>query len=81
MFSCPGRFTTLAFQRFGFSTSAPQQDDKDAVKPTDDGGNKTAGVDAGASNVADNVPGTENAQDTGSQDSVSQSNRRTRATK
>ncbi|KAK3123214.1 hypothetical protein QOZ80_8AG0626350 [Eleusine coracana subsp. coracana] len=32
-----GRCTTSALQRFGFSTSAPQQDDKETNKPTDDG--------------------------------------------
>jgi molecular chaperone GrpE len=81
MFNCPGRYTPSAFQRFGFSTSAPQQDDKEAAKPTNDGGNKTASADAAASNEADNMPGTEKAQDAGSQDSVSQSNNRRRATK
>jgi molecular chaperone GrpE (heat shock protein) len=81
MFNCPGRHTPSAFQRFGFSTSAPQQDDKEVAKPTYDGGNKTAAADAAASSEADNVPGTEKAQDAGSQDSVSQSNIRRRATK
>ncbi|GJN16499.1 hypothetical protein PR202_gb03498 [Eleusine coracana subsp. coracana] len=76
-----GRCTISALQRFGFSTSAPQQDDKETNnKPTDDGGNESTAADTGASNEAQNVPGTEKAQDTGSQDSVSQSNRR-RATK
>ncbi|XP_062192076.1 grpE protein homolog 2, mitochondrial-like isoform X4 [Phragmites australis] len=33
----PARYSTLTFQRFGFSTSASQQDDKEANKHTDDG--------------------------------------------
>ncbi|KAL6639940.1 hypothetical protein ACP70R_018106 [Stipagrostis hirtigluma subsp. patula] len=77
----PRQYSTSTFQRFGFSTSAPQQDDKEANKHTDDGGNKSADATIGASNEANNTPGTEKAQETGSQDSVSQSNRRRRATK
>jgi molecular chaperone GrpE len=72
-------YSTSAFQRFGFSTSAPQQDDKEANKHTEDGVNKCAGVSTEAS--ANNVPGTEKTQQAGSQDSVSQSSRRRRATK
>lgn len=33
----PMRYSTSTFQRFGFSSSAPQQDDKEANKHTDDG--------------------------------------------
>ncbi|TVU06542.1 hypothetical protein EJB05_49763 [Eragrostis curvula] len=73
MFNNLGRYSTSAFQRFGFSTSAPQQDDKET--------NKSAGVNTEASNEADNVAGAEKAHDAGSHDSVSQSNRRRRATK
>ncbi|XP_062196591.1 grpE protein homolog 2, mitochondrial-like isoform X1 [Phragmites australis] len=68
----PVRYSTWPFQRFGFSTSAPQQDD---------GGNKSAGANTEASNEANNVPGTEKAQEAGSQDSISQRNPRRRATK
>jgi len=75
------RYKTSAFQRFGFSTSAPQQDDKEANKHTDDGVNKSAGVSTEASGEANNVPGTDKTQEAGSQDSVSQPNRRRRATK
>ncbi|KAG2583163.1 grpE protein homolog 2, mitochondrial-like isoform X3 [Panicum virgatum] len=47
------RYKTSAFQRFGFSTSAPQQDDKEANKHTDDGVNKSAGVSTEASDSED----------------------------
>ncbi|CAL5011780.1 unnamed protein product [Urochloa decumbens] len=49
----PARYSTSAFQRFGFSTSAPQQDDKEANKQTDDGVNKSAGASAEASDSED----------------------------
>ncbi|CAO2210684.1 unnamed protein product [Urochloa humidicola] len=49
----PARYSTLAFQRFGFSTSVPQQDDKEANKHTDDGVNKSAGVSTEASDSED----------------------------
>ncbi|XP_062196592.1 grpE protein homolog 2, mitochondrial-like isoform X2 [Phragmites australis] len=55
----PVRYSTWPFQRFGFSTSAPQQDD---------GGNKSAGANTEASNEANNVPGTEKAQEADSED-------------
>ncbi|XP_062192073.1 grpE protein homolog 2, mitochondrial-like isoform X2 [Phragmites australis] len=77
----PARYSTLTFQRFGFSTSASQQDDKEANKHTDDGGNKSAGPNTEASTEANNTPETEKAHEAGSQDSVSQCNRRGRAAK
>lgn len=49
----PARYSTSAFQRFGFSTSAPQQDDKEANKHADDGVNKTAGASTEASDSED----------------------------
>ncbi|CAL4998127.1 unnamed protein product [Urochloa decumbens] len=49
----PARYSTSAFQRFGFSTSAPQQDDKEANKQTDDGVNKSTGASAEASDSED----------------------------
>ncbi|CAL5011778.1 unnamed protein product [Urochloa decumbens] len=64
----PARYSTSAFQRFGFSTSAPQQDDKEANKQTDDGVNKSAGASAEASGEANNVPGTEKTQEADSED-------------
>ena len=73
------RYTTSAFQRSGFSTSAPQQDDKEANKHADDGVSKSAGVSTEAS--GEDVPGINKTQEPGSQDSVSQPNRRRRATK
>ncbi|KAF8675582.1 hypothetical protein HU200_047651 [Digitaria exilis] len=76
----PARYSTSAFQRFGFSTSVPQQDDKEPNKHTDDGVNKSAGASAQPSSEANNTPRTEKTQEAGSHDSVSQSNRR-RATK
>jgi molecular chaperone GrpE len=74
-------YSTSAFQRFGFSTSAPQQDDKETNKHTDDGVNKSVGVSTEASSEANNVPGTEKAQEAGSLDSVSNSSRKRRTTK
>jgi molecular chaperone GrpE len=74
-------YSTSAFQRFGFSTSAPQQDDKETNKHTDDGVNKSVGVSTEASSEANNVPGTEKAQEAGSLNSVSWSNRKRRTTK
>ncbi|KAG2583165.1 grpE protein homolog 2, mitochondrial-like isoform X2 [Panicum virgatum] len=62
------RYKTSAFQRFGFSTSAPQQDDKEANKHTDDGVNKSAGVSTEASGEANNVPGTDKTQEADSED-------------
>ncbi|KAG2578156.1 grpE protein homolog 2, mitochondrial-like isoform X3 [Panicum virgatum] len=47
------RYTTSAFQRSGFSTSAPQQDDKEANKHADDGVSKSAGVSTEASDSED----------------------------
>lgn len=70
------RYSTTAFQRFGFSTSAPQQDDKETNKHTDDGVNRSVGASTGASSEANNVPGTEKAQEAGSLDSISKSNRK-----
>ncbi|XP_025822543.1 grpE protein homolog 2, mitochondrial-like [Panicum hallii] len=64
----PARYTTSAFQRFGFSTSAPQQDDKEANKHADDGVNKSAGVSTEASGEANNVPGTGKTQEADSED-------------
>ncbi|CAO2210683.1 unnamed protein product [Urochloa humidicola] len=64
----PARYSTLAFQRFGFSTSVPQQDDKEANKHTDDGVNKSAGVSTEASGQANNVPETEKTQEADSED-------------
>ncbi|RCV30705.1 hypothetical protein SETIT_6G116700v2 [Setaria italica] len=64
----PARYSTSAFQRFGFSTSAPQQDDKEANKHADDGVNKTAGASTEASGEANNVPGTEKNQQADSED-------------
>ncbi|KAG0523395.1 hypothetical protein BDA96_07G119700 [Sorghum bicolor] len=61
-------YSTSAFQRFGFSTSAPQQDDKETNKHTDDGVNKSVGVSTEASSEANNVPGTEKAQEADSED-------------
>ncbi|RLM60449.1 hypothetical protein C2845_PM14G09390 [Panicum miliaceum] len=63
----PARYTTSAFQRFGFSTSAPQQDDKEANKHADDGVNKSAGVSTEASGEANNVPGTDKTQEADSE--------------
>ncbi|KAL5667967.1 hypothetical protein ACJX0J_020188, partial [Zea mays] len=62
------RYSTTAFQRFGFSTSAPQQDDKETNKHTDDGVNRSVGASTGASSEANNVPGTEKAQEADSED-------------
>ncbi|CAO2206477.1 unnamed protein product [Urochloa humidicola] len=64
----PARYSTSAFQRFGFSTSVPQQDDKEANKHTDDGVNKSAGVSTEASGQANNVPETEKTQEADSED-------------
>ncbi|KAJ1268058.1 hypothetical protein BS78_07G106900 [Paspalum vaginatum] len=52
----PARHSTSAFQHFGFSTSAPQQDDKEANKHTDHGVNKSAGASIEASNEANKAP-------------------------
>ncbi|CAO2188928.1 unnamed protein product [Urochloa humidicola] len=49
----PARYSTSAFQRFGFSTSVPQQDDKEANKHADDGVNKSAGASTEASDSED----------------------------
>ncbi|CAO2175736.1 unnamed protein product [Urochloa humidicola] len=49
----PARYSTSAFQRFGFSTSVPQQDDKEANKPANDGVNKSAGASTEASDSED----------------------------
>uniref|UniRef100_A0A0E0EKI0 GrpE protein homolog n=1 Tax=Oryza meridionalis TaxID=40149 RepID=A0A0E0EKI0_9ORYZ len=75
----PRLYSTSTFQRFGFSSSAPQQDDKAANKQTEDGVNKS--TQSEASNETNSSPGTENASQAGSQDSVPQSNRRRRGTK
>ncbi|CAO2187835.1 unnamed protein product [Urochloa humidicola] len=48
----PARYSTSAFQRFGFSTSVPQQDDKEANKHAD-GVNKSAGASTEASDSED----------------------------
>ncbi|CAO2168778.1 unnamed protein product [Urochloa humidicola] len=64
----PARYSTSAFQRFGFSTSVPQQDDKEANKPANDGVNKSAGASTEASGEANNVPGTEKTQEADSED-------------
>ncbi|XP_062192075.1 grpE protein homolog 2, mitochondrial-like isoform X3 [Phragmites australis] len=64
----PARYSTLTFQRFGFSTSASQQDDKEANKHTDDGGNKSAGPNTEASTEANNTPETEKAHEADSED-------------
>lgn len=78
----PALYSTLAFQRFGFSTSAPKKDDNEANKHTDDGVNKSAGVSTEASSEDNTVSGTEKAHEAGSHDSVSQSKRKwRRATK
>ena len=69
-------YLTSAFQRFRFLTSAPHQDDKETNKHTDDGVNKSVGVSTEASSEANNVPGTEKAQEAGSLDSVSKSSRK-----
>ncbi|WVZ93669.1 hypothetical protein U9M48_039634 [Paspalum notatum var. saurae] len=53
----PARYSTSAFQHFGFSTSVPQQDDKEANKHTDDGVNESAGASIEASNEANKAPG------------------------
>jgi len=50
-------------------------------KHTDDGVNKSVGGSTKASSEANNVPGTEKAQEAGSHDSVSKSNRKRRITK
>ncbi|CAO2187834.1 unnamed protein product [Urochloa humidicola] len=63
----PARYSTSAFQRFGFSTSVPQQDDKEANKHAD-GVNKSAGASTEASGEANNVPGTEKTQEADSED-------------
>ncbi|KQJ96322.1 hypothetical protein BRADI_3g22430v3 [Brachypodium distachyon] len=70
-----------SIKRFGFSSSAPQQDDKEANKHTDDGGNKSPGLQSDASNEANRTEGAEKAPEVGSQDSMSQSNRRKRGAK
>ncbi|KAG2578153.1 grpE protein homolog 2, mitochondrial-like isoform X2 [Panicum virgatum] len=60
------RYTTSAFQRSGFSTSAPQQDDKEANKHADDGVSKSAGVSTEAS--GEDVPGINKTQEPDSED-------------
>nr|CAB3482721.1 unnamed protein product [Digitaria exilis] len=64
----PARYSTSAFQRFGFSTSVPQQDDKEPNKHTDDGVNKSAGASAQPSSEANNTPRTEKTQEADSED-------------
>ncbi|WVZ93670.1 hypothetical protein U9M48_039634 [Paspalum notatum var. saurae] len=77
----PARYSTSAFQHFGFSTSVPQQDDKEANKHTDDGVNESAGASIEASNEANKAPGPGKAHGAGSHDSESQSSWKRRATK
>ncbi|XP_040383007.1 grpE protein homolog 2, mitochondrial-like isoform X1 [Oryza brachyantha] len=77
----PRLYSTSIFQRFGFSSSAPQQDDKEGNKPTEDGVNKSTQSETEASNETNNSSGTKNASQAGSQDSTPQSNRRRRSTK
>ncbi|CAD6265660.1 unnamed protein product [Miscanthus lutarioriparius] len=57
-----------SIKRFRFLTSAPHQDDKETNKHTDDGVNKSVGVSTEASSEANNVPGTEKAQEADSED-------------
>uniref|UniRef100_A0A0E0LTZ7 GrpE protein homolog n=1 Tax=Oryza punctata TaxID=4537 RepID=A0A0E0LTZ7_ORYPU len=76
----PRLYSTSTFQRFGFSSSAPQQDDKEANKTTE-GVNKSTLSETEVSNEARNSSGTADASRAGSQDSVPQSIRRMRGTK
>ncbi|KAF2919252.1 hypothetical protein DAI22_08g119900 [Oryza sativa Japonica Group] len=62
----PRLYSTSTFQRFGFSSSAPQQDDKAANKQTEDGVNKS--TQSEASNETNSSPGTENASQADTED-------------
>ncbi|KAL5220241.1 hypothetical protein ABZP36_024954 [Zizania latifolia] len=77
----PMLYSISSLQRFGFSSSAPQQDAKETNKSTEDGVNKSTQSETEASNETNHSSGTDNASQTGSQDSMPQSNRRRRGTK
>lgn len=55
MLNQPMKYSTSIFQRFGFSSSAPQQDDKEANKPMDDVGDKHTNSKAETQNEANNT--------------------------
>ncbi|XP_040383008.1 grpE protein homolog 2, mitochondrial-like isoform X2 [Oryza brachyantha] len=64
----PRLYSTSIFQRFGFSSSAPQQDDKEGNKPTEDGVNKSTQSETEASNETNNSSGTKNASQADTED-------------
>uniref|UniRef100_A0A0D9X6W3 GrpE protein homolog n=1 Tax=Leersia perrieri TaxID=77586 RepID=A0A0D9X6W3_9ORYZ len=64
----PRLYSTSTFQRFGFSSSAPQQDDKDANKTAEDGVNKSTQSETDATNETINASGTENASQADTED-------------
>ncbi|KAG8047154.1 hypothetical protein GUJ93_ZPchr0008g13797 [Zizania palustris] len=57
----PMLYSISSLQRFGFSSSAPQQDDKETNKSTEDGVNKNTRSETEASNETNHSSGTDNA--------------------